>query len=138
LSDPDHLKAFEIDVLYNHWLQRQAKGLTPLVILNSSPQHTVSKKLSEKARGKRKIGYVDVNSDDDDVEDKGERSGGDGEKLVDDEAAEKSPAPKIGPPRAKRQKTSIQAAEPSKIPPLEGKKKTKGPKPSNVPTEVNI
>lgn len=67
LSDPDHLQASEIDPLYKHWLARQKKKLPPFVVVKSHPQHPVSEKkskMSEKAKGKQKIRYTEVNSDD--------------------------------------------------------------------------
>ena len=115
MSDPDHLKAFEIDSLYNHWLTRQSKGLTPLIILNSIPQHGVAKKKSEKAKGKRKIDYVHVNTDDEEVQSDAGAAGGNDERSGDDEETRKSTPPKIGPPSGKPKKTgsSTQEAGPS-------------------------
>jgi hypothetical protein len=69
------------------------------VILNSIPQHGVSKKLSEKARGKKKMEYVPVNTDDDDVPTENETPGGEEGKSGDDEETETLPPPKFGPPR---------------------------------------
>jgi hypothetical protein len=65
LSDPDHLKTFQIEELYKHWLARQRKGLEPFVILNSSPQHGSSRKSqkSAKAKGKKKMEYVEVDDE---------------------------------------------------------------------------
>jgi hypothetical protein len=70
LSDPDHLNAFKIDLLYNHFLSRQRKGLPPFVVLNGGPLHGQSEKSkkSEKAKGKRKAEYVDVGDSEDDGE----------------------------------------------------------------------
>jgi len=68
LSDPDHLQAFHVRALYLHWLQRQRQKLPAFIILNCSPQHQKSEKKSAKAKGKRKMEYVEVNSDDEEVE----------------------------------------------------------------------
>ena len=144
LSDPDHLKAFEIDALYDHWLTQQSKGLTPFIILNSSPQHETSKKISEKAQGKNKFGYVNVISDDEDVESEAKTSVGEEERLGDDEQTEKSPAPKFGPPGEKWKWTALstkekdiptQKAGHSKKRWLENLKKSKGLIPGNVLAE---
>jgi len=107
LRDPDHFKLFEVDALYSHWIRRQTKGLTPFIILNSSPQHAAKgkKKLSVKAKGKRKIGYVHVDTDDDDVADEVEKSGAEEEGLIDNQRQSKQlegktfPGVKFGPPR---------------------------------------
>ena len=101
LGDPDHLKAFKIDSLYNHWLKRQSKGLTPFVILNPGPNHEKSKKISEKVRGKKKKNYVKVRTDDEDVESEAKASEEEEARSGDDEHTEKSPAPKFGPPGGK-------------------------------------
>ena len=74
LSDPDHLNGFQINDLYSHWLKRQQKKLSPFVILNASPQHKTSIRKSSKAMGKRKMEYVEVDSNDEDVlSDEGEK-----------------------------------------------------------------
>ena len=109
LSDPDHLKASQIDALYNHWLKRQSKGLKPFVILNSIPQHAgLKKKMSKKAQGKRKMDYVEVDTEDGDVASEAGISGGEGKSSRgggkfsgDDGKTEKSTPPKFGPPVGK-------------------------------------
>jgi hypothetical protein len=87
LIDPDHLNAFKINSLYNHWLTRQKKGLAPFVILEASPMHEPFRKKSKKtvkAKGKGKMKYVEVNSDEAEVE------GSDGSAIeTDDEGAVK-------------------------------------------------
>lgn len=67
LSDPDHLTGFDIDSLYRHWLRRQQKKLSPFVILKASPQHQMSVPKSAKAKGKRKMDYEEVDSNDGEV-----------------------------------------------------------------------
>jgi hypothetical protein len=68
LSDPDHLQAVHVRALYLHWLKRQEKKLPAFIILNCSPQHQKSERTSAKAKGKRKMEYLEVNSDDEEVE----------------------------------------------------------------------
>jgi hypothetical protein len=78
-----------------------------LVILNSNPQHVAKgkKKMSEKAKGKKKINYVHVDSADDDVADEDEKSGAEEERSSDNERGRKHFEGKIftgvkfGPPR---------------------------------------
>ena len=82
LSDPDHLTSSQINSLYHHWLGRQQKKLSPFIILNASPQHQTIKTMSKKARGKGKMEYQEVDSDNgegeesskDEVEEEGELS----------------------------------------------------------------
>ena len=67
LSDPDHLNAFKIEALYHHLLDRQKKGLSPFVVLNPGPLHGAFGKKAQKsgkAKGKQKILYVEVGSED--------------------------------------------------------------------------
>ena len=119
LSDPDHLNGLQIQVLYNHWIGRQQKKLSPFVILNAIPQHQMTVKKSAKAMGKRKMEYMEVSSSDEEVrsedggeqeeEDQGEvgNDQGDWEDVddaVDDEEEETSPAPKYEPPIGKTKK----------------------------------
>jgi hypothetical protein len=66
LSDPDHLPAFKIQSLYAHWLTRQVKKLPPFIVLNPGPLHISSAKKSEKVKGKKKMEYKEVSTDDDD------------------------------------------------------------------------
>src|ERR1700678_4262244 len=65
LSNPDHLSGVKIVALYSHWLMRQMEGLSASIVLNASRNHGVSssKKKSEDRKGKRKMEYVDVNTD---------------------------------------------------------------------------
>jgi hypothetical protein len=75
LSDPDHLKTPKIEQLYTHWLRRQDKGLKPFVVLNASPNlggNAKKSQKSEKAKGKGKMRYVDVGSDDGSVQEENE------------------------------------------------------------------
>jgi hypothetical protein len=86
LSDPDHLKAFDIEALYSHMLGRQKKGLSPFIVLSASPQHVVIQKkksqTSKKAgsKGKGKMRYVEI----DDMMDVDEEDKGKGEKKEED------------------------------------------------------
>ena len=43
------------------------KKLSPFVVLNCGPQHRVLNKMSEKSKGKRKMEYVEVSTDDGEV-----------------------------------------------------------------------
>ena len=79
LSDPDHLPAFKIESLYAHWLTRQAKKLPPFIVLNPGPLHISSSKKSEKVKGKKKMEYKEVSTDDDDEELRGSQDGDVGE-----------------------------------------------------------
>lgn len=130
LIDPDHLKAFEIDALYSHWLRRQSKGLSPFIILQSSPQHGVLRKKSEKAKGKNKIDYVEVDMDDEEVK-TSEDEEVDKNANEMEELDEEIPAVvRFGPPGGNRKKTKTienpsQAAGPSKLSPV---KKSSEPK----------
>ena len=70
LSDPDHLDIPQINLLYDHWLDRQRKGLPPFVVINPSPLHAhLVKKSSTVKQGKKKKIYVPVRSDDESVKD---------------------------------------------------------------------
>src|SRR5882762_5707013 len=103
LSDPDHLKASAVDVLYTHWQRRQAKGITPLIFLESSPHHGDAMKKSEKARGKKKAEYVHVTDDEDEFD----------QQVI-------SPSAKFGPPSKRGAKKAPASATlpgpPSTIP----------------------
>jgi hypothetical protein len=104
LGDPDHLGSFQIDSLYSHFLKRQSKGLQPFIILNSSPNHGKATKMSEKARGKKKTEYVEVDTDDPEVEE--EKTGDDllGETSQEDtDGADEDDRP---PERKKKRKRS--------------------------------
>jgi hypothetical protein len=135
LSDPDHLKAFSINELYTHWLTRQSKGLSPFIVLNSIPQHGVAPKKSEVAKGKRKVEWVNVGTDD---EDEDSKSSGDDEKEVDSDEGEISPDAKFGPPRRTVKKSTSSttqnnetSAGSSKLPSLDKPSKPKTKKSSN-------
>jgi hypothetical protein len=84
LSDPDHLKGSQVRALYLHWLKRQQQKLPAFIILNCSPLHQISERKSAKAKGKRKMEYVAVNSDDEEVE-----SGPEDELLEEEEEESK-------------------------------------------------
>src|ERR1700679_174722 len=84
LSDPDHLPSFKIESLYIHLLARQKKKLSPFVILNASPQHQASILKSAKSKGKRKMDYVEVHSDDDSVRSEGGEEEGEEEEEEDE------------------------------------------------------
>ena len=62
LSDPDHLTGLEITNLYSHWLGHQKIKLQPFVISNAGPLHRMFVEKSEKAKGKKKMEYVNVSS----------------------------------------------------------------------------
>jgi hypothetical protein len=138
LSDPDHLQASNVIALYNHWLGRQKKGLTPFIVLNSSPLHGPILKKSEKAKGKKKAEYVDV-SDDPEVSSADKEE--DDDEDEDDagvEEEDEAPALKFGPPTRRNnevappKKAPIQIAGPSSKPvPTKGRKpkNSKGEKP---------
>jgi hypothetical protein len=136
LSDPDHLKASAVDVLYTHWQRRQAKGIAPLIFLESSPHHGDAMKKSEKARGKKKAEYVHVTDDEDEDGDEDdavdgdediamEMSSGEGRSALPDEGDEFdqqviSPSAKFGPPSKRGAKKAPASATlpgpPSTIP----------------------
>lgn len=110
LNDPDHLNMSQIDALYAHLLARQRKGLPPFVVLNAGPLHAVSmkksaasSKKSAKGKGKQKMEYEEVNSEEEDVSENvdGPSDGGlDGGASDDDiAAAEESETeiPRAGP-----------------------------------------
>lgn len=118
MGDPDHLKGFNVNALYSHWLTRQKNGLEPFVILNSSPQHGTAVKKSQKAKGKeRKIDYVEVDSEEEEGEERGDTEdqehdirmdeNGENEGEVNEDVnEEKLPPAKLGPPIGKRKKNS--------------------------------
>lgn len=141
MGDPDHLKAFDIDALYDHWLKRQSKGLTPFVILKSAPQHKVKTKKTAKGKGKRKMGGPDGPADDDDLENEG-LSSGDDKRSTHDEGEQRSTngedeqrtdgeedlphAAKVGPPRGRAKGTGNK------------QKKSKGPNPRGVLKSTSV
>jgi hypothetical protein len=88
LIDPDHLTAPQVEALYMHWLRRQQKKLPPFIILNPSPQHKTSVKLSQKAKGKRKMEYTHVDSDDPEVQDEDSDKNGGTDESEDEDSDE--------------------------------------------------
>jgi len=90
LSDPDHLTGFQIVSLYNHWLRRQQKKLRPFIIRQAQPHHRSSETLSSKAKGKRRMEYFEVDTDD------GEVTSSDEEETGNEEISKPI---KIGPPQ---------------------------------------
>jgi hypothetical protein len=120
LSDPDHLKAYKINQLYNHWLTRQSQGLSPFIILNSIPQHGVAPKKAGNGKGKKKAEWVDVGTDD---EDEDSKSSGDDDKSqnpdeteADSDEGQISPDAKFGPPRAAGKKTTSSVTQKNETP----------------------
>ena len=103
LSDPDHLSGVKIVALYSHWWRRQQKGLSPLIILNASPNHGANgKKKSANSKEKKKLEYVEIDDDEPDKEGDGE---GSQEKSLDgNDDEEIPPAVKFGPPGRKAKK----------------------------------
>jgi hypothetical protein len=143
LGDPDHIKTFHIEALYRHWLDRQRKGLQPFVILNSSPQHGSSKKSqkSSKDKGKKKIEWVDVGDDVDEMEDSEaeELDQGDVEMKSDEQSvdqdstdgsqiSETASALKFGPPTGKAKLIRPLTQQPEDSPPVAGPSKLPLPK----------
>ena len=141
MSDPDHVPGHQIEKLYRHWLDRQRKGLRPLVILNPGPLHLTSQKKISKGKGKaRNLPYVEVSTDnsegggDDGGSDDEQAEGGDGGFDKGDRSSENlQESPKRGPPIGKRKIQQVTYSEPGPSSrPLEaGKKKVFfGPKKS--------
>ena len=152
LSDPDHLPASNIILLYRHWLECQKNGLSPFVVLNPSPLHAPMIKKAKKDKGKKKAVYLEVSDDDEDVDGDGDEdcnededededeSDDDEDSRNDDSDAEKEDEPKIGPPTGKKnaippsKKSPIKVAGPSSQPfhkpPMKGRspKTSKGQK----------
>ena len=95
LIDPDHLPSTNINSLYNHWLQRQKKGLCPFVVLKAGPHHVAMEK-PVKSKGKAKMEYLDASDDSDAQEEE--------DKGNDEEEEEDLEPPKFGPPSRKRKK----------------------------------
>jgi hypothetical protein len=98
LSDPDHLTNFKVSDLYVHWLGRQQRKLPPFVVLNPGPHHRAAEVKLTKAEGKRKMEYVEDNSDDE-----VKSSGGEGEEEDQSGAAAEFgevifPPTRFGPP----------------------------------------
>jgi hypothetical protein len=107
LSDPDHLTAAQINELCNHWLARQRRGLAPFVVTNASPLHAVPAKPMKNGKGKEKMKYVHVNTDDESVVEEEE------DGNVRDEAEGEPQALKYGPPtgRGLKNPPSLRFAE---------------------------
>lgn len=113
LSDPDHLNGFKIELLYNHWLERQRQKLSPFVVLNPGPHHQAAEAKSEKAKGKRKMPYEEISSDDGDV----------GSKEEDDRSQDETE--EVIPPLLKVGQPTGMIAGSSKLPP-KGQSRTSG------------
>jgi hypothetical protein len=89
----------------------------------------VARKLSEKAKGKKKVGYVEVNSDDDEVkslEDKQPTEEEDESEKENDEG-DVTPLVKIGPPGRKGPKSLANAHIEQTPPQVAGPSKTSLP-----------
>jgi hypothetical protein len=132
LSDPDHLHGSQIISLYNHWLRRQARKLSPFMVLKS-PLHQ-GLDMSAKARGKRKMEYVEVNSEDEEEKSMGEkedRSEGDPSDDEEDDFGEKvisAGVMKVGPPTGN-------VTSSSKQPPSKARDDPQVAGPSSVPSK---
>ena len=75
-------------------------GLTCFKILKSIPHHGVARKLLEKAKGKKKEEYIEVDSDDGDVKssEDDQQIEEEDEMAEEDENEDVTPLVKIGPP----------------------------------------
>jgi hypothetical protein len=122
LGDPDHLNILQVNSLLNHWLDRQRRKLAPFIILNPSPLHQKALKISDKAKGKKKIHYEPVNTDDESIrtdndgsgQGKGDGDGGASNESEDDDEddgeKEKKKIPlKVGPPTGTGAPSTAQA-----------------------------
>jgi len=99
LSDPDHLNASQILSLYTHWHLRQRQKLSPFVVLKAGPLHRAAEVKSDKAKGKRKVQWVEVGSDDEDVKSVGEEEAGEEEELSEEDTGFGVERPlQFGPP----------------------------------------
>lgn len=147
MGDPDHLNSFQIIRLYNHWLNRQKKGLPPFEVLNAGPlhQHLGKKsKKSDKGKGKEKKRYVEFDEDneneddsnkvnDDEENDDGEVDDNDDDDVSMEEddggASERDrrkPGPsvvKFGPPVGNGRRNIPSARRDQQSPPLAGPSK---------------
>ena len=119
--DPDHITAAKIDNLYSHFLDRQRNKLPPFIVLNPSPLHEpFMKKRSEKAKGKKKMEWEDVSTDDGEVSNDG---GDGGEEEMDSRRLEGARrGMKFGPPKgvplsSQPDQSQNQIAGPSKLAP---------------------
>lgn len=124
LSDPDHLGLSLIHKLYNHWLLRQRKKLSPFVVLNGGPLHRSSAGLSAKARGKRKADYQEVNTDDEEVRSEAREEGSD-----DGDEEQIAPSVKCGPRIGKGRKPQHSAQLDKHVKPVPGPSKVPSRKP---------
>ena len=130
LSDPDHLPSPQINLLYSHWQKCQGEGLELLIFLNASPLHGMSMKKSEKSKGKAKVGWVDVTTDDGEEEEEEEeeekneqKEDGNGEEEEGNDEGENKDAGgrnndastgmplviKYGPPQGKQKRIALSA-----------------------------
>jgi hypothetical protein len=111
LSDPDHLKGHKIISLYNHWLERQKKGLSPFIILKGNPHHGESGRKARRAdkKGKKKMEWVDVHDDEMEV-------GEEEQDAVYSDVDEDMPLDlKIGPPMGKKKTIADSTEDPSQV-----------------------
>jgi hypothetical protein len=121
LSDPDHLHGSQIISLYNHWLHRQEQNLSPFVVLKAGPLHRGSDGLSAKAKGKRKVDYVEEQSEDEEVKSMGDDEQGDpSEHEADFGAKVISTGVRVGPPNGKIAGSSKQGSKGQDHPQLPG------------------
>ena len=132
LIDPDHLTTVQVNLLLNHWLDRQRRKLAPFIILSATPQHETAMTKSEKAKGKRAMRYDPVSSGDEDGDSDASKNSEDDEDGGEEEVI---PPPRFGPPTRKQPPSNIQedatpAAGPSSTSIEQGSKKTKPPKPT--------
>jgi hypothetical protein len=123
LIDPDHITSFNIDALYNHLLSRQKNKLPPFIVLNPSPLHEpFMKKKSEKAKGKKKMEWEDVSTDDGDD---GEEEETNLRRVEDARRGVKFGPPKKGPPSSQPDRYQNQVAGPSNLAPPKRKSNEK-------------
>ena len=105
MSDPDHLKGFDIISLYIHWLGRQNKGLSPFIVLSTSHNHEMIGKKPQKSvkasvKEKEKMEYIEV---DEEMEEEEEEEGK--HDALDNDGEEEMPlAVRFGPPIGKAKK----------------------------------
>ena len=106
LSYLDHLPGSGIISLYQHWLEHQKKRQAPFIVLNLSPLHGPMFKKSDKAKGKKKVDYMEVSKDPDENEDEeDDQEDGDGDEGDDSHRNEDeppAPIPKFGPLNTKK------------------------------------
>ena len=101
-----------------HWEAQQKKGLTPFIILNAGPNHAVKQEKSVKSKGKKKIEWVDVDSSEEDDEERNREENFGNEQVL---------PVKIGPPRKKSTMMPAPTQDPSQIagPSTQGKLATR-------------